>query len=141
MALCLVLNGYDPECSSAPQDRHTEKGVVDLFTGFRSIREGRMGSRICQIQGFCLLRNAADKTLASRQVGLVDGIRIESFGRCQFHCPITAADIDRADFRDHIGCNLHDDLVEAPLGALGLRHNLSEAAQENPGRAERDSHR
>ena len=68
------------------------------------------------------------------------GIAIEAFGGVEFEGGIDAQHVDRADLRNHVGGDQHDDLVEAFLRADRLRHDFAEAAQQHARTAERATH-
>ena len=70
----------------------------------------------------------------------MDGFAVETFGGEEFEPAVGAQHIDRADFRDHVGGDMDDDLVEAFLRADRLRHDFAKAAQQQTRSAERAKH-
>ena len=76
-------------------------------------------------------RDVADETFANLQPRRMDGGRLQAFGGRKFKFPGIVDEIGRADFRDHVGRDQHDDLVETLLCAFGFRHDLAQPTEQN----------
>jgi hypothetical protein len=126
-----VLDHEHAERAPRPEDRNPEEGVVDLLAGLREIREGGVGLGVRQVQRRGFGRDQADQALPDPEGDAMDRLALEALGGVELEDAIRAQDIGRADFRDHIGRDLLDDLVEADLRADRLRHDLAEATEEH----------
>src|SRR6185295_15943736 len=60
---------------------------------------------------------------------------VQPLGREEFEIAARPSQVDRTNFRDHVGRYDRDQLVETCLGASALRHDLAQAAQKNSGAA------
>ena len=68
MTLGAVLHRQYADGVTAPEDRHTEEGMVDLLAGFRPVGEGRVDLRVSELHRLGLLGDQADETLAALQM-------------------------------------------------------------------------
>src|SRR5690606_31994044 len=75
---------------------------------------------------------APDETLTPLHERVVDGRRIEAFGREELEAAVLALQVDRADFRDHEAGDLAYDLVEPALAVARLLDDLAQATQDDP---------
>src|SRR5690606_34496734 len=101
-----------------------------LLAGLREVGKGRVRLRVRQVQWLRVGRDQADEALADLERDAVDGLALEALRGIELEDAIGAQDVGRADFRDHVGRDLHDDLVEPDLRADRLRHDLAQAAEE-----------
>ena len=92
------------------------KDLERVFAGFRAIGEMRIGGRVRQIHRLGGFGDQADQALALLQAGVVDGGAVEAFGGEQLQHLAGAAQIDRADFRHHVGGDDGDQLVQRASG-------------------------
>ncbi len=115
----------------AAHDRHAEEGSVRVFARLRPVGEARMFGGVGQVDRFGAVGDEADQALAPAHARVVDGFAVQAFGGEQLQRIAGAAQIDRADFGDHVGRDDHDELVEARLRARLLRHDFAQAAQQN----------
>ena len=83
--------------------------------------------------GSAVVGDEADQTFAGAHRGQVNRFAVQTFGGKKFEPAVGAQHIDRADFGDHVGRDMDDDLVEACLRADRLRHDLAQAAQQKRG--------
>ena len=90
--------------------------------------------------GSAVLGDQADQALALAHGREVDRVRVQAFGGEQLEPAVGAQHIDRADLRDHVRGDQHDDLVEPLLRRDRLRHDFAEAAQKQARTAERATH-
>ncbi len=130
-----VLHREHAEHPFAAHDRHGEERMERIFAGFRPVGETRMLGRVGEIQRRRRAGDQADKALALLQPRAVNRLAVQALGREELQLAACPAQIDRADFRDHVGRDDRNQFVEASLGALPLRHDLAQAAQKNPGAA------
>ena len=98
-----------------------------------------MRLRVGEVQGPCLGGDQADQAAADIQRGAVNGARLQAFSGIELKHIVGAQHIDRAHFRDHVGRDKRDDLVESLLRADRLRHDLAELPQEHARTGERPS--
>ena len=126
----LVLDDKNAKCTTGSQDRHTEEGIIGLFTRFRQIGKARVGTGVGQVQRPGFGRDQADKTLADAQRGIVDRFALQTFGRIEFENTIGAQDINGTDFRDDVRGDQHHDLVESLLRRDRLRHDFAKPAEQ-----------
>ena len=75
-----VLHDQNAERIAGAQDRHAEERMVDLFAGFRPVREGRMGLGVRQIDCGRLARHQADQAFVGSHHRVVHGVAVEAFG-------------------------------------------------------------
>ena len=131
MAPRAVLHDEHTDDDAVAQDRHAEEGMVGFFAGLRQVFEGRMGLRVGEIEELSLCRDGADEAFADLQFRQVDGFALQTFGGIEFQHLAGTHHIDGAYFRDHVGRDQHDDLVEPFLCCLRLRHDLAEPSEKN----------
>ena len=136
-AMGAVLHHENAERIAGAQHRHAEERVVDFFARFRPEREGRMLLRLREIDRIGLARDQADEAFVGADDGQVDGGAIEALGGVKLEGAVDAQDINRADLRNHVGGDQHNDLVEAFLRADRLRHHFAKPAQQHARTAER----
>ena len=141
LPLGAILHREHADRVAAAQDRHADKGVIDLLAGFGTVGEGRVMLSIGELQRLGLLRDQADQSFARFQMGIVDGPGIEAFGGEQLERAVAAAQIERAHLGHHVRGDQHHHFVEPHLRALALGHHLAQAAQQLPWGANRDRHR
>ncbi len=127
----LVLHREDAEHLPAAHNRHAEERLERIFTGFRAVGEMRIGRRVAEVDRLARFGGKAHKPLAILQPRAMHGFGVQTLGREQFEHIAGAPQIDRTDFRDHVGRDHAHQLVEARLGAGALRHDLAQAAQKN----------
>ena len=120
-----VLHHQHAERVAGAQHRHAEERVVDLFAGFRPIREGRMILRFGEVDRVGFAGDQANQAFVLAQHGLVHRFALEAFGGVQLERAVDAQHVDGADLRHHVGGDQHHDLVEAFLRADRLRHHLA----------------
>ena len=130
-----VLHRKHAEDAFAAHDGNRKEGMKRVFAGFRAIGEARMFRRVRKIEELGRIGDETDKALALLQPGAMNGIAVEAFGGEELELAATPAQVNGTHFRDHIGRNQRDQLVEARLGVSPLRHDLAQAAQKNPGAA------
>ena len=94
-----------------------------------------MLGRVGKVHRRCGFGDEADQALALLHAGGMDGGAVEAFGGEQLQRVVGAPQIDRAHLGHHVGGDDGYELVEARLRALLLRHDLAQAAQQNPGAA------
>ena len=125
-----ILHHQHAQDIAAAQNRHAEERVINFLAGFRLVRKCRMGLRIRQCQRFGAGGDQADQALAGFHGRRMHSLAVEAFGGIEFEIGIGAHDIDRADFRHHVGSDQHGDAVQARLRADRLRHGFAETAQK-----------
>lgn len=76
-----VLHRQDADGMAAPENRYAEKGVVDLLASLRVIGVGGVGLRVGELHRLGLLGDQTDQTFAAFQMRVVDGLRVQAFGR------------------------------------------------------------
>ena len=141
VALRLVLHDENAKASPGPQDRHAEEGMVDLFTGFRQVAEGRMCLGIRKIERLGRGRDRADQTLAHLQLGKVHRILVQTFGRIEIENAVRAENIGGAHFGDHVVRDLTNDPVQSLLRLERLRHQFAQPLEQDAGTRRKVSHR
>jgi len=124
------LNDKHAQRAPCPQDRHAEKRVERLFSGFREIGKARVSAGIRQVQRPGLGSDQANKALADTQRGIVDRLPVQAFGRIELKNAVSAQDINRTHFGDDIRGDQHNDLVESLLRRDRLRHDFAEPAEQ-----------
>ena len=99
-----------------------------------------MGLGVGQRQRLGLGGDQADDALAEPHRREMHRLAVQAFGGVEFEPAVGVQHIDRAHLGHHVEGDLHDDLVEARLRADRLRHDLAEAAQQQPRSAQRATH-
>ena len=136
----LVLNDENADGIAAAQDRDAQEGVVDLFARLRPVGEGRVLMRLGKRQGFGALGDQADEAFAGLHGGEMHRLAVEALRGVEFEPLVRSQDINRTDFGDHIGGDLHNDLVEPRLRIHRLRADFAQPAQQQAGSAENATH-
>ncbi len=136
-----VLHDQHAERVAGAQDRHAEEGVIDLLASLRPVGKGRMRLRVREVDRARFARDQADQAFVGAHHGEVHGLTVQTFGRVQLQRAVDTQDIDRADLRDHVRGDQHDDLVEAFLRTGRLRNNFAKPTQQHARTAQRTAHR
>ena len=132
-----VLHDQHPDGRPAPQHRHAEEGLVDLFARLRLVGKGGMVLGVGHRQRLGARGDEADKAFARPHGRQVDGLAIEALGGEQLHRAIGPHHVERAHLGHHVGGDEHDDAVQARLSGDRLRHHLAEPPQQQTRSARR----
>ncbi len=131
-----VLHGEHADGASAADHGHPEEGLIDLFAGFRAIGIGGVIFGVRQVHVLAAARHEADETLAGLHMRGVNRFLAKAFGGEQLEGTVRQPDVDRADFRDHIGRDQSDDPVETRLNVFllaladaGTSHDFAQLSQ------------
>ena len=99
--------------------------MVDFFARLRPIREGRVRLGVRQVDRGCFACDQAHQAFVGAHHGEVHGLAVQPFGAVKLERAVDAQNVNRADLRDHIRGDQHNDLVEAFLRAGRLRYNFA----------------
>lgn len=82
-----MLHAQHAHRALAPDDQDAREAVIEFLARLRR-GEGGMAGRLGEVQRLDLVGDRADQALARRQLGDVDGVRIEAACREQLELPL-----------------------------------------------------
>ena len=132
-----ILHHEHADRGPAPQHRHAEERLIDLFTRLGLVGKRRMMLRVGERQRLGAGGDEADQALPRPHGGQMHGFPVEPLGGEQLERPVRAHDIERANLRHHVRGDQDHDAVQARLCGDGLRHDLAEPPQQQTGAARR----